>query len=127
MTTLLEDKDAIRELLSQYCFCVDSGDAETYAAMFTEDGVWDGGPFGRRQGRPALRELIAGGPRSLRHLTTNPVITIRGETATARSYLLIVSTSSDKPPSLFFAGFCDDQFVKEAGRWLIRSRAIHAQ
>jgi hypothetical protein len=68
-----------------------------------------------------------GRPRTLRHLTANPLISVTGETATVRSYLLIINTASDKPPSLFFAGFCDDELVKEGGHWLIKSRVIHAQ
>jgi hypothetical protein len=95
-----------------------------------EDCVWDGGAWGRREGRQTMREFVAAtaarGSR-LRHLNANALISVTGETATARSYLIILSLSSDNPPAVFFTGFCDDQLVKQGGRWLIRSRVIRAE
>jgi hypothetical protein len=35
-----EDKDAIRELMHRYCFCMDEGRFGELAALFTEDGEW---------------------------------------------------------------------------------------
>ena len=41
MPTALEEKDAIREVLAEYCFRLDGGDYDGMAALFTEDGTWD--------------------------------------------------------------------------------------
>ena len=41
MTSTLENKEQIRELLASYCFHVDSGDAEAFVNLFTDDGVQD--------------------------------------------------------------------------------------
>ena len=38
MTTTLEDKEAIRELLSEYCFRMDEFRFAELGALFTEDG-----------------------------------------------------------------------------------------
>ena len=41
MSTALEDKDAIRELLADYCTRLDNDRFEDMAALFTEDGTWE--------------------------------------------------------------------------------------
>ena len=57
MATVLEEKDAIRELMHAYCFRCDTRDADGLAALFTEDCVWDGGPFGRKNGPEELKQF----------------------------------------------------------------------
>ncbi len=37
---MVEDKDAIRELLHRYCFYMDEGRFTELAALFTDDGEW---------------------------------------------------------------------------------------
>ena len=61
MPTAVEDKDAIREVLAEYCFQLDDGRFAEMAALFTEDGTWDTA-FGKATGRVAIAELA----RSLR-------------------------------------------------------------
>ena len=40
MTSVLQDKDEIRELLHQYCFCMDEGRFAELGALFADDGEW---------------------------------------------------------------------------------------
>ena len=40
MTSLLEDKDAIRDVLHRYCYYMDEGRFEELGALFAEDGEW---------------------------------------------------------------------------------------
>ena len=54
--SLLEEKDAIREVLAEYCFRLDGGDYDGMAALFTEDGTWDTA-FGKGTGRAAIAQL----------------------------------------------------------------------
>jgi len=61
MPSALEEKDAIREVLAEYCFRLDDGRFAEMAALFTETGTWDTA-FGRATGRTAIAELA----RSLR-------------------------------------------------------------
>jgi ketosteroid isomerase-like protein len=126
MSMMLEDKEAIRELLSSYCFCIDRGDPPGLLAQLAEDCVWDGGPIGRYEGA-ALRQFLSAaassGERQRRHFLANEIITVTGDTATARSYLLVVNVA-DAGPSLGFAGFYEDRLVKRGGRWLFRERLI---
>lgn len=121
----LADKEAIRELLSNYCFGIDRGSPDAVAELFVEDGIWDG-PMGRCESRRALHEFmtragIGGGQGRVRHLTLNEVISVTGNMATARSYVVGLN-AGDAPPSITFAGFYEDRLVKVEGRWLFKER-----
>ena len=83
----LEAIDEIRQLKARYCDYCDRGyDPDGIAALYTEDGVWDGGStFGRREGREAIRRHFQGASDRIsiaRHQVMNPIIDIdleRGE------------------------------------------------
>jgi hypothetical protein len=52
----LEDIETIKRLKARYCAMCDAGyDSDGLAGLFTEDAVWDGGSFGRFEGREAIR------------------------------------------------------------------------
>ena len=53
----LESIEAIKRLKAVYClYCDAKYDAEGICSLFTEDGVWDGGPsFGRYEGHHQIR------------------------------------------------------------------------
>lgn len=127
MSTLLEDEKAIRELLHAYCFCMDRGNADELVELFTKDCVWDGGPWGRAEGRRALHEFlcaaVGSGEVKSRHLSANEVISITRDTAVAHSYALVMNVSLN-PPVPLVVGHYEDQLVKVGGRWLFKSRRI---
>jgi hypothetical protein len=129
MPSLTEDKDAIREVLAEYCFRLDGGRFDEMAALFTEDGTWDTA-FGKAEGRVAIAALA----RSLRergpqprpravHLTTNIVIALDGARAQVRSNWTVVQ-NGPQGPQIGSGGFYADDMVKEDGRWLFRYRKI---
>jgi ketosteroid isomerase-like protein len=129
MPTVLEEKEAIRELLSAYCLHTDRKNAEARLALFAEDAVWDAGRYGRFEGRDALRGYMAksaANPARFRHLTLNEMITVSGDTASAFSYVLVLSLAEDRTPVPFSTRFYEDQLVKKDGRWLFKSRVIKA-
>jgi uncharacterized protein (TIGR02246 family) len=134
MPSALEDKDAIREVLAQYCFALDDGRFADMAACFTEDGTWHTA-FGKATGRPAIAEFAAGlrahrpgqsssqrAPRAIHHVT-NVVIALDGDTATVRSNWTTVQNSPDGP-KIGSGGAYDDDMVKVGGRWHFRYRTI---
>jgi hypothetical protein len=49
----LEDKLAIQEVIAQYSYTYDAQDAEGFAALFTEDAVWE--LFAAGSTRPTIR------------------------------------------------------------------------
>jgi hypothetical protein len=126
MTSILEDKDAIREVFAQYCFYTDSGQFEKYVDLFTEDCDWDGGPFGRHQGKASLLAMLKQDrdtATKLRHSTTNSVITVNGDESRAISYVQVLGIG-EPTPVIFFAGIYLDHLVRQNGRWLFRQRKL---
>ena len=129
MPSAAEDKDAIRELLAEYCFRLDDGRFAEMAALFTEDGTWDTA-FGKATGRAAIAELA----RSLRerteqprpraiHLVTNIAIALDGARADVRSNWTVVQNSPEGP-KIGSGGGYNDELAKEGGSWLFRYRKI---
>ena len=126
--SLLEDKDAIRELLHRYCFCMDDGRFAELGELFAADGEWIA-PY-RTAAGPAeiaawLTQSVPPRPRRM-HYVMNSIIDCQGDGATARSNYLVVVEGVDGPfPSV--CGTYDDVLVREPGGWRFRRRRlIHA-
>ena len=129
MPSALEDKDAIREVLAEYCFRLDDGRFAEMAALFTENGTWDTA-FGRATGRTAIAELAlniraqaADQRRRGIHLVTNISIVLDGASARVRSNWTVVQTSPERP-KIGSGGAYQDELVKVGGHWLFRYRKI---
>ena len=129
MSSALEDKDAIRELLAEYCVRLDNDRFEEMAALFTEDGTWDTA-FGSGTTRAGivgqLRKIaaMATGPRPRRiHHTTNIVIRLSGETAQVTSNWTVVENHAAGPRVSSGGSYADD-LVKVNGAWLFKYRKI---
>ena len=128
MSSALEDKDAIREILAEYCFRLDDGHFAEMAALFTEDGTWHTA-FGKATGRAAIAEHAASlrrdgapRPRAIHHVT-NVVIALKGDAATVRSNWTTVQNDPGGP-KIGSGGAYDDDMVKVDGRWYFRYRRI---
>jgi uncharacterized protein (TIGR02246 family) len=138
LLSAIEDKDAIREVLAEYCFRLDGGDYDGMAALFAGDGTWDTA-FGKASGRAAIAQLArdiranrmqdgAGDnrPRAI-HLVTNIAIALDGDRAQVRSNWIVVQNSpanAAEGPKIGSGGSYADQMVKADGRWLFRYRKI---
>ncbi|HUC71747.1 MAG TPA: nuclear transport factor 2 family protein [Stellaceae bacterium] len=129
MPTAVEDKDAIRELMAEYCFCLDDGRYDDMAALFTEGGTWDTA-FGKATGRAAIAKLAgdiraragANRPRAA-HLVTNVVIALDGARAQVRSNWMVMQNSPEGP-KIGSGGAYADEIVQQNGRWLFHYRKI---
>jgi uncharacterized protein (TIGR02246 family) len=94
------DRAAISQLMITFVTSLDKRDWEAYANTFTVDGTFE--ILGqRRTGRP---EIAAGPARDLggfartQHLSTNHVVELDGNTATASHYLFAVHVpDADRP------------------------------
>jgi hypothetical protein len=125
---MLEDKDAIRELLHRYCFYMDEGRFSELAALFSDDGEWIA-PYRAATG-PAdiaawLRQSVPPSPRRV-HYVMNSIIDCTATRATARSnYLVMVEGAHGPFPSV--CGVYDDVLVKQPDGWRFQRRQlIHA-
>ena len=129
MPSALEEKDAIREVLAEYCFRLDGGDYDGMAALFTADGTWDTA-FGKGTGHAGIaqqaRDIRARAgdnrPRAI-HLVTNIVIALNGDEAEVRSNWTVVQ-NSPQGPKIGSGGGYADRMVKQGGTWLFHYRKI---
>lgn len=123
----MSDKDEIRELLARYCFALDADKIDEMAALFTQDGVWETA-FGTGTGRAGIvaqANSIATGNRPKRvHLTTNIVIDLDGDTATARSNWALIQNVPSGVPIIGSGGAYSDRLVKVGGQWFFKHRTI---
>ncbi len=130
MISVLEEKDAIRDLMSEYCFYIDNGEFEKFAGLFTADGVFETGPLGKLKGRKAIHDFIAAhvprlgeGPMR-KHCAMNHLIRVNGKEASADSYIVMLR-EIETGVVASFAGRYEDKLVKENGEWRFRVRKIH--
>src|ERR1700761_2924438 len=70
----LAEKDAIREVMAEYCFRLDNGRFADMAALFASDGTWDtavGKGTGRGEIEALVRRIRGPGPhqRAIHHVT----------------------------------------------------------
>ncbi len=94
--------------------------AEAIAALFTEDGEWDGGPtLGVSRGRAEIAARMR--VPTLRfswHFFLKPHITVHSaDRASARWDILSPCTTPAGEPS-WMTGFEDDEYAREGGVWL---------
>ena len=129
MPTAVEDKEAIREVLAEYCFRLDDGRFAEMAALFTEGGTWDTA-FGKATGRAAIAELASSlrtraqqpRPRAV-HLMTNVAITLDGEHARVRSNWMVMQ-NDPQGPRIGSGGAYLDEMVRSEGSWRFSYRKI---
>ena len=102
--------------------------AEEVARLFTEDGVWDGGPaLGRAVGRAAIAERLRDTTLVFaRHLFTSPRIEIDDDdSGRARGrWELLSPCRTAEGRDLWMCGTEDDEYEHVDGTWLHRSMRL---
>ncbi len=129
----LADERACERLITRYTHLVDFGEAPAIADLFTADGVWRTDEFAMR-GRDEIRagfERRQGVTRRLsRHVCTNMLIDVDGDTATGLCYLVNYrhdsGTGEAERPSPAdvpkFVGEYRDRFVRTPDGWRFAER-----
>jgi SnoaL-like domain len=125
----LEDIEEIRVLLTDYGRYLDAHDLVAYSHLFAKNGEWVGG-FGSAKGPADIQALMeknlgpgpARKPGSTFHILTNFVIDVHGDTATAWSRWVFVTTGTDNRPTPAMGGHYDDTLVREDGHWKFQRR-----
>jgi hypothetical protein len=123
--TSLETRAAILDLLARYAWGQDTGDADSVAALCTEDFEYISSN-GIRRGRTSLIEMIttiraSPAGRGKQHWVTNSLFVGDGELCFVRS-MGAGPQVDDGVPRVDFVGFHDDLFASEGGRWLFKRR-----
>ena len=94
--------------------------AQAIAALFTEDGAWDGGPaLGVSRGRAEIAARMRAPTLSFsRHFFVKPRIAVRSaDRASARWDILAPCTTQAGEPR-WMVGFEDDEYARIDGAWL---------
>jgi 3-phenylpropionate/cinnamic acid dioxygenase small subunit len=125
MPSLLEDKDAIRELLAEYCFRFDSGRFEEWLDLFTSEGAFEVDGLGRFAGRAALHAFLSrvpltNGAPAMRHCVMNAIVSVDGDSASARSYVLVAR--GGERLDLGVAGRYEDRLARTPDGWRFAER-----
>ena len=117
----LEDLEAIRNLVAKYNFAFDTQDVDTYLTCWIEDGFVE-----RRNSKPSCRghaqlaALVRDFPVKGRHISTDLVITLDGDQATMKHYLLYLDMGPPCEVSMF--GVWNDTVVRTADGWKYKER-----
>jgi len=127
MASVLEEKDAIRELQASYCFHIDNAEFSKWVDLFTPDGVFEIPRMGRFAGHEALLKFtqalpLTNGSPMMRHCVTNSIVEVDGERAKAWSYVVVVR--GGETLALNLAGRYEDELVKSGGRWRFQERRV---
>ena len=125
-----EDHLAIERVIVDYAELLDARDFDGYAALFAKDGTWRTGQT-VRHGPAEIKAMLAGlfGPTpkgfvngSDYHLVSNIEVDLDGDHAKARSRHLMMIRDEKGHPTPTLAGYYEDEFIREDGRWKILHR-----
>ncbi|MGE0373475.1 MAG: nuclear transport factor 2 family protein [Gammaproteobacteria bacterium] len=125
MVQWLFDIECIKQLKHRYCaFCDDNYNPEGISSLFSEDGVWDGGVFGRATGRSGIREFFSNVSTKVKfanHYVTNPIIEVDSDVASGRWDLWQPMVMEGDGGALWLVAKYKEQYVRAAEGWLFRS------
>ena len=136
METML-DHIQIEDLLTRYYYDLSRSNAHELSEYFTEDALLDvDGTVARGRAEiaklyqspaPNPKEPAPAPGRRMHMLLNNPIITVKGNTATAHLiWTGVVDEGIGKLPQIAEQGREDDELVKQNGKWLIKRRYITA-
>ena len=120
MAIPVELRLAVEDLYSEYSAALDEGRYEDWAALFTEDAVWESQGLGRFEGRDAIREFFRGASRLFTfaiHYSLNGQIDVQGDMARAQWYLFMPCTLGEGNRAMWRAGVDHEEYVRVEGEW----------
>jgi hypothetical protein len=122
----LRDIEAITQLKARYCYLVDERRWDELAELWTEDAVGDYDFWGIYRGKQEImqklfREVFDAAASFFVHMVHNPLIKVRGDSATGDWYLTAQSTTAGSNQAMWVMGRYDDEFQRVGGEWKIKS------
>ncbi len=115
-----EDIEEIRRLKVRYAEVCDCGfNADEIIELFTPDGVWDAGEFGRFTGeemRPYWQET-ARMTRAAMHYIVNHVVDVEPNATEAEGRCYLLATADRAGTAYWMAVKYEERYRKWEGRW----------
>jgi uncharacterized protein (TIGR02246 family) len=126
--SVLEDKDAIREVMAAYCHALDACRFADVARLFADDGIWTT-DYGEAKGRAAIEQMLRDivpakgeGPQR-KHYIANIIIKVNGDSADSISdYLVVRESGPDLIPVM--GGTYKDKWVRRDGTWRFQRKEL---
>ena len=122
----LKEIEAIKRLKYKYMRCIDEKRWDELAELWTEDATCDYAFFGFYAGRDEIvnkffRELVASASSFNAHMVHNPLVEVRGDSASGIWYLTAHTTIQPANQAVWVMGIYTDRFERVDGEWKIRS------
>ena len=127
----VEDRLEIHELIAAYNHYEDNGDAQSWAALFTEDGGFEGSNNKKVQGRATLLEFAKRRfidkpqTRNWVHWVSNVVVEATADGASAKSYQMTIE-AQENGYKIHKLSLKLDELRKENGAWRFYMRRFGA-
>jgi uncharacterized protein (TIGR02246 family) len=124
----LIDTARIRELTARYNRCFDDGDAEGFAATFTEDGVMEVAGGFSVSGRAALEQMCRNVPYGIVHVTVDATVEVDGDRAVQETTVMVLqrpkpdAAPEERSSSLSRTGRYRDELVRSPDGWKFARR-----
>src|SRR5215208_83402 len=125
----LEDRAAIHDLFTRYCYALDNGEIETVVDCFTVDAILKS-PVIDISGHDEIRAFAgrfaaqrAAGTQ-FRHMVSNIAVTIAGNRAAASAYLLVLISKDGNHRSLPPGRYACELIKDDSGRWRFSRRTV---
>lgn len=128
----MSDRTAIEELVARYTHAYDFDRIDEMKAFFTEDAtmtmrIGDGDLIGPFEGRDAIVQMMKdahdGQTDRRKHVSSNLAVDVDGDTATALSYLTLLSVEDGQLRTLSVGSYEDD-LLRQDDQWLFSRRHI---
>lgn len=119
---VLEDKEALGALMNRYCRTADAKDWQAWGMCWTEDALFDFGPFGQHHGRDTIRDVCSESEepyQDMQHSITNMQFEVDGDRATGTAYLWFAGVPDKTKPHEHFdiGGPYKWEFERGADGW----------
>lgn len=131
-TATLADLRAIEDLGHRFADAANHRDYDAFAALWTEDAVWQILPpidvrfTARREIRAAIENLL-GRWDFFVQMPHAPVVELEGDRARSRWTVQEIARSADRTRGNFNLAFYHDELVRLDGRWLYAHRTYHTR
>lgn len=117
------DLDEIHDLIARYSLYIDTGRADEWASLFTDEGELHFGRNEPTKGREALARFARDTEPGLHHFIVDEAVDVDGDRAVCTCSLLV---SKGQPPTFVLVGRYRDDLVREDGRWRFARRVVRA-